>query len=420
MTEIEMRLNQPDRRMRLAELMEALSRGTLTRGEVSGQVNNHIHTTYSFSPYSPTLAVAKAYEAGLSTAGIMDHDSIGGAEEFVEAGRLAGIATTVGVECRVDMSDTVLGGRRFNNPDQKSIAYIALHGIPHTQFARVAAFFQPYIAARMVRNRLMTGNLNALLAPHGITLDFEADVLPLSEYPNGGTVTERHLLFAVSQKLLAEVGTGEPLVRFLEETLGVAVPDKVRGWLLDSDNPYLAYDLLGVLKSGLVHQFYIDAKLECPDVREVVALANEVRAICAYAYLGDVGDSVTGDKKAQQFEDAYLEELFGLLSALGFHAVTYMPSRNSMLQLTRVMALCDQYHLFQISGEDINTPRQAFFCEKLRDPAFHPLMEATWALIGHEKQATMDLSRSMFSPAAIAKYPDLKERIAAYAAMGRE
>ena len=46
-------------------------------------VNNHIHTTYSFSPYSPTAAVWFARAAGLCTCGLMDHDSIAGAEEFL-------------------------------------------------------------------------------------------------------------------------------------------------------------------------------------------------------------------------------------------------------------------------------------------------------------------------------------------------
>ena len=31
----------------------------------------------------------------------MDHDTISGAGEFIEAGRIMGIATTIGVECRV-------------------------------------------------------------------------------------------------------------------------------------------------------------------------------------------------------------------------------------------------------------------------------------------------------------------------------
>ena len=46
-------------------------------------VNNHIHTSYSFSPYTPTSAVYFAWKAGLRTAGIMDHDSISGAKEWV-------------------------------------------------------------------------------------------------------------------------------------------------------------------------------------------------------------------------------------------------------------------------------------------------------------------------------------------------
>ena len=70
--------------------------------------NNHIHTTYSFSPYSPTAAVYVARAEGLETAGIMDHDSIGGAEEFRLAGEIAGIGTTCGMECRVSLDGTVI------------------------------------------------------------------------------------------------------------------------------------------------------------------------------------------------------------------------------------------------------------------------------------------------------------------------
>ena len=50
---------------------------------------------------------------------------------------------------------SVLAGRRVNNPDQLSNAYIALHGIPHTQIDKVAAYFRPRIEARNRRNRLM-------------------------------------------------------------------------------------------------------------------------------------------------------------------------------------------------------------------------------------------------------------------------
>ena len=122
-----------------------------------------------------------------------------------------------------------------------------------------------------------------------------------------------------------------------------------------------------------------------------------IGAISAYAYLGDVKESPTGDKKAQKFEDDYLNMLFDELEHLGFNAVTYMPSRNTPEQLHRVMSLCREHGLFQISGEDINQPRQSFICEELAKPEFRHLKKATYALIGHERSATQDIENAMFS-----------------------
>jgi hypothetical protein len=341
-------------------------------------VNNHIHTTYSFSPYSPTQAVEMAVKAGLKTAGIMDHDSISGAREFIAAGRLMSIATTIGIECRVKVTGTRLDGRRINNPDQDSIMYMALHAVPHSRINEVTEFFAPLREKRNVRNRKMVDNINKLLP--NVRIDFDTNVLPLSKANEGGSVTERHLMYALAKKILASY---EPL-SFLKD-IGIEVSDKVRGWLTDKDNKYLEYDLLGVLKSSLIPKVYVDADDECAEVTEVIALGKRINAISAYAYLGDVTDSVTGDKLAQTFEDGYLDLLFEEISKLGFNAVTYMPSRNSLEQLIRVRELCDNYGLMQISGEDINSPRQSFICEALTDPIFKNLIDSTWKLVEHEK-----------------------------------
>ena len=379
-------------------------------------VNNHIHTTYSFSPYSPTAAVYFARMAGLATCGLMDHDSIAGAEEFLAAAQAIGMGATIGIECRVSFANSPFASRRINNPDQDGIVYMALHGVPHTQTGRVNEFFAPYRAKRNVRNAKMVAAVNGLMAKYGVTLDFEKDVLPLSNAAKGGSVTERHLSRALSEKLLARYPEGASLVRFLEEDMGFAISAKVRGYLMDEANPFRMYDLLGFIKSDVIGKFYIPATDECPDVRDVLALSEEVGAISAYAYLGDVGDSVTGDKRAQKFEDDYLDELVPFLKELGFRAITYMPSRNTMAQLNRVRALCEQYGLMQISGEDINSPRQSFVCEAQRDPAFAHLITATWALIAHEWRATANPEDGLFSAKSVEKWPSLAERLSAFAA----
>ena len=117
--------------------------------------NNHIHTIYSFSPYSPTAAVYMARAEGLETAGIMDHDSIGGAEEFRKAGEILGMGTTCGMECRVRLDATAMAGRRLNNPDQAGIAYMAIHSVPRTGFSRLQEVFAPLREKRNIRNKIL-------------------------------------------------------------------------------------------------------------------------------------------------------------------------------------------------------------------------------------------------------------------------
>ena len=408
-------LNAPNGIENLKALMET------EPAPVTGRdVNNHIHTTYSFSPYTPTAAVWFARAAGLCTCGLMDHDSIAGADEFLAAAKAAKMSATIGLECRVSMKNTPFGDRKLNNPDQAGVAYMALHGVPHNRARELNDFFAPYREKRNERNRKMVAAVNEMMGKYGVTIDFDRDVLPLSNYAKGGSVTERHISSALAYRMLDVIGRGEKLVSFIKTELQLPLSAKIEGYLTDDENPHAMYDLLGWIKSTLIAKFYIDATDECPDVRDVLALSDRVGAISAYAYLGDVGDSVTGDKRAQKFEDDFLDELVEYVAKLGYKAITYMPSRNTKAQLHRLRALCEKYNLFQISGEDINQPRQSFVCEAQRDPEFANLYDATWALIAHEWRATENPDDGFFSEKSIEKWPDLNDRIAAFSKFGQE
>ena len=374
-------LNAPTRAGRLENLRALLPAADFPPVEPR-YVNNHIHTTYSFSPYSPTAAVYAARSEGLSTAGIVDHDAIAGAGEFLAAAELAGIPATVGMECRVSMKETRLEGRRLNNPDQTGIGYMTIQSVPHDKFSLLDGFFAPLREARNRRNRAMTERIRALVPDYAP--DFDREVLPLSLAAEGGSVTERHLMYALAKKLTAALGRGAAVIGELER-LGVALSAKQRAQMLDTGYPFYEYDLLGILKSAFVPKIYIDADEECPSLPDVVKLCREADACLCYAYLGDVGDSVTGDKKAQKFEDDYLEDVFTCLEEEGVRAVTYMPTRNTRAQLERLRALCDRYGMFQVSGEDINSPRQSFIIHAMEDPLFQNLIDAAWKLIEHER-----------------------------------
>ncbi|MCL2661980.1 MAG: PHP domain-containing protein [Oscillospiraceae bacterium] len=385
------KLNTQDKNARmdaLRELKLLCDTGALDVPITGVNVNNHIHTTYSFSPYSPAKAVFMSWLSGLATTGIMDHDSVGGADEFIEAGRIIGMPVTVGFELRCSMAGTPFEGRRINNPDQDTVVYLAMHGIPHQMLSEAEHFLAPYREKRNVRNWKMVDKLNAYLKPYEIGLDFNNDVLPLSLYSKGGSVTERHILYALAAKL-----TGNEMPRNF---------------------------LLGVFKSQLVESFYVDATDELPHIADFISLAERLGAIPAYAYLGDVGVSVTGDKRTQKFEDDYLDELIDYMVKIGMKAVTYMPARNTDAQLERIKSLCNSNGLLQISGEDINSPLQKFICDKIDTPGFRHLIDSAWALVGHELATADGIENGMFSADTVERLPDLSERITFFAGLAKE
>ncbi|WP_165217524.1 PHP domain-containing protein [Schaalia sp. ZJ1691] len=381
--------------------------------------NNHIHTCYSFSPYTPTAAALNARRAGLRVVGSVDHDSIAAAPEMSEATKILGMGSVTGFEIRAVFDPQgPLNNRKLNNPDSQGIAYMTVQGVPHQNREKVAQWLAPKRAARLGRTLKMAAAANDILTGLGLDpFDPQRDMVDISQYANGGGITERHLLAAMATALITGFGHGQPLVDGLT-SMGVNIPAKLVDVLGDENNPHLMYDLLGVLKSEYLERIYIQPTDELPTTEDVVAFADSVGAIATYAYLGDVSASPTGDKKAEKFEDEFLDELFEAMEAKGLRAVTYMPPRNTAEQLERIHALATKHGMLEISGVDINQPRQSFNCPELRRPEFADLNEATWAMVAHEALSTVDPELHILGDGRLTPQR-LAQRIAEYAPLGR-
>ena len=408
-------LEGKDAPARLASLEEKLSRDRAA-GFIppkTDEVNNHIHTIYSFSPYSPAEAAYGAWRAGLEAVGIVDHESVSGCEEMREAGKRIGIAVTSGCELRVDAAGTPLEGRRINNPDSPGLFYMVIHGIPRQALGRLDAYLTKIRASRNVRMRRQVNTLNdILLAADLPELEFDRDVVPISRSIEGGSITERHILYALALKMEETYGRGRPLINCIKSSLGLAVPSGIEGRLTDGGNPHFLYDLLGLLKESLVPQFYLQPNsAECPPVSDVIALAERVGGIACYCYLGKSGNSPLG-------EDDWLDILFDALPELGFQALAYMPPRNTKEQLERVKRKCREKEMMEISGVDINSSRQMFRCPEVAAPEFIHLHDRTWALIAHEN-FTSNGGFGLFDPASPLAGTPLGNRLDVYARMGR-
>lgn len=402
---------------RLAAVREAAAHESFPEWVLES--NNHIHTCYSFSPYTPSAAALCARRAGLRVVGSVDHDSIAAAEEMTQATKILGMGSVTGFEIRAFFDpEGPFNERKLNNPDSAGIAYMTVQGVPHNRREDVAQWLAPKRAARLERTLKMAAAANEILVELGLEpFDPVRDMVEISQYSNGGGITERHLLAAMASALIRGFGRGESLVAGLKN-MSLNIPEKLETALADADNPHLMYDLLGVLKSEYLDRIYIQPTEELPTAEEVVAFADSIGAIATYAYLGDVSASPTGDKKAEKFEDEFLDELFEAMEAKGLRAVTYMPPRNTPEQLARIHSLAAKHGMLEISGVDINQPRQSFNCPELRRPEFAELNEATWAMVAHEALTTVDpkfhiLGNGRLSPER------LRARIAEYAPLGR-
>ena len=386
------------------------------------EVNNHVHTMYSFSPYYPSMAAFKAWQAGLTIVGSVDHDSISASREMKEASALIGIASTTGFELRVSFKNSPFKNKKINNPDSKGIVYMVIHGVKLSAIEEVKEFLLPVQYARNLRNKKQVQALNGLINTSGLPLlDFEKDVLPLSLSKEGGSVTERHILFALAKKIQDHLKSQEAIVAFLTSTLKIEIPEALKQRLLDTTNEHFLYDLLGLFKSAYLEKFFIQPNNEeILDVKFVVDFALSIGAIPAYAYLGDISTSVTGDKKSEQFEDDYLDELVAYLSSIGFPAITYMPPRNSVEQMRRLQKLCKQYNLMEISGVDINSSRQLFNCPELLKPEAIHLVDSAWALVAHELLVEYKSEWGLFHKENPISTNSLDERIALYAEFGKK
>jgi hypothetical protein len=414
-------------RLEALESLEASLPKPGKTGDAGGEINNHIHTIYSFSPYTPSMAALLSREAGLEAAGSVDHDSVAAAEEMLAACGILGLGGCVGFEVRVSFK-TGAGGkpgpfaaRKINNPDSEGIAYMTVQGIPRQRLGAAEEFLRPLRAERQRRTRAMTEAANVILTGAGLApIDFDRDVLGRSKAAEGGGITERHLLAAAAEIFIQKYGKGPAIIGGLQEKLGLEPSPRLGGYLSDPANPHYLFDLLGFLKSGFLPRIFIQpGEAEAVPAGEVCQFAASAGGIPAYAYLGDVGDSPTGDKRAEKFEDDFLEELFEDLSRLGYRAVTYMPPRNSEAQLQRVRRLCGDWGFMEISGVDINSSRQSFNCPEVLTPPFRHLIDTTWALIAHERLSSVDERFGLFSPENPLSALPLGERLSLYARGGR-
>ena len=330
----------PDaRRAALRELWSLAQRGEIPLPAPGLAVNLHSHTIYSYNAYgySPSKFAWLARRRGLAVAGIVDFDTLGGLDEFREAGRLIGLRTCVSLESRVFVPEFT--DRVINSPGEPGIAYHMGVGFTHSRSHPTLARMRDGAAAR---NRDLAARVNAFLRP--VVIDYDRDVVPLTPE---GNATERHLCAAYEDKARRAFPDPATRARFWAERLGSQAAEGL---------PLQGLIRARTMKRGGAGYVQPDGGSFLP-MAEMNRFVIESGAIPTIAWLDGTSD---GEQAA--------EELFSTAASTGAAALNLIPDRNftpgvadaKLRHLRDVVALAERFGFPVIVGTEMNAPGNKF------------------------------------------------------------
>jgi hypothetical protein len=337
-----------ERKEALLELCERVESGQIILPEANKGVNLHCHSFFSYNNYgySPSKFAWLARKRGLAVAGVVDFDVLDGLEEFLDACRMVGLRGCVGLETRVFVPE--FAEKVINSLGEPGISYDMGIGFPGASMeAEQQEFLKGLGETATLRNIDLTGRVNDYLSP--VVLDYEKDVLILTP---SGNATERHICLGYARKAKEVLGTGEELIRFWSEKLGIDSAS------LDLPEGQKLLDVIRAktMKRGGVGYIQSD-KGSFPLMADMNRFVEAAGGIPTMTWLD-------GTSEAEQS----IEELVEVVMSTGAAAINIIPDRNykpgvkdkKLENLYEVVELAEKLSLPIVVGTEMNSPGQKF------------------------------------------------------------
>jgi hypothetical protein len=308
---LEEQLNSFDgtlRRHVLEELSEQYRHILLQEGT---NINMHFHSFFSYNSewYSPSRIAWESAKKGLYAAGLCDFDVLEGLEEFLHAGAVLRLRTTVNIETRAFMAE--YADVDVNSPGEQGVVYIMGAGFFETpgENSTQRNVLLDYGRRAQVRNIGLVERINKKIPD--IEIDYAKDVLPLT--PAGGA-TERHVVRAYVHKAKAVFVSEQKIAEFWSDILGVRIEDTLA---LLSDTPALEDAVRArLVKRGGIGYRKPD-RTTFPPVETFISWVSSCGAIPMITWLDGTSE---GEKNGR--------DMLECMKAKGAAALNIIPERN--------------------------------------------------------------------------------------------
>jgi hypothetical protein len=346
----------------LAGLKDLAGNGEIPVKQTGKNHNMHCHTFFSYNGYgfSPSRVAWHSKKEGFFAAGIVDFDTLDGADEFLKACSLLDIRGICGMETRVFIPE--LADKEINSPGEPGISYHMGSAFPSGQVpAELADFASGLKRTASGRTRDIVRRVNKFLAP--VELDFEKDAASLTP---AGNVTERHVCEAYALKAEKVFTDKTALIKFWSEKL--SVPEKDAEKLVSDTVKLQAQIRAKTMKSGGPGYVNPDPST-FPTLKDMNAFSLKSGAVPTITWL-------SGDSAGEKDADALVE----LHIAQGAVMANIIPDRNwnfsdpqvkekKVANLNKFIAACVKRDIPIIVGTEMNAPGlklvDDLFCDAL-------------------------------------------------------
>lgn len=364
---------------RLAALKQLVAAENLeTETNKKANFNFHCRTEYSCFDSTPALSAYKLMKNGFPVTAVVDYASLSGAKELMKAEKILGGIYYIGTE--VDVTDE-------NGRARKMLSI----GIPHKNIKsfNFELFFYRKLQNDFTDELLL--KLNSRFKKYGICV-----ATPQRSFFK--TTSTEDVFACLAQAVIDKFPKADEIIGFLTDNLGITLAEADLKRLEDTASTYYRADLAATLYNNYKLKL---PQRKCKSVREFINTSDTQGGISAIVVTGEeyeaVDFAVANNIKAVVFD---IDKMRRDFDAGAFYDACIA---SNLLPIARMV--CDY-------------PKKKLVCEFEDEKTAELYRETTFAVIGHEITASLNVKDGMFSERSIENTPGLKDRIRLFSRIG--
>ncbi len=310
------------------------------------EVNNHIHTPYSFSAFdSIQQAISLAKDEGIQILGINDFFVRDGYEEFAKECYSNEIFPLFNIEFIALSKEDQKNNVRVNDPNNPGRTYLSGKGLSFP--AKISEENRKKLEALVKESQVQVENMIAKLNDHmkskGYDLSFSMDEM-YGKYAKK-LVRERHIATALRKKATEQFDSEKEQIEFFTKIFDGQAPKSDINNAVEFENEIRSK----LLKAGGVAFVEEDEKafLEVSEIRNLII---DMGGLPTYPLLLDDKNGDFTDFESDR------EKLCNTLKERGIFSIELIPHRNSFENLKKYVEYFYQQGFVVSFGTEHNTP----------------------------------------------------------------